>query len=75
MEACLLEMGSRCLPKHATELVLDLDAMGTLVHGQQESRWFNRYYDGYCYLPLYIFCGNLPLWAQWLSCKRSRLSI
>ena len=64
VEACLLEMGSRCLPKHATELVLDLDAMGSLVHGMQEGRFFHGYYDGYCYLPLYVFCGNTPLWAQ-----------
>lgn len=64
IEACLLEMGVRCLPKHTEELVLDLDAMGTLVHGGQEGRFFNSYYDGYCYLPLYVMCGNLPLWAQ-----------
>lgn len=64
VEACLLEMGARCLPKHATELVLDLDAMGSLVHGMQEGRFFHGYYDGYCYLPLYVFCGNTPLWAQ-----------
>jgi hypothetical protein len=64
LEACLLAMGARCLPKHAAEVVLDLDAMGTLVHGMQEGRHFSAYYDGYCYLPLYIFCGNIPLWAQ-----------
>ena len=64
IEACLLEMSVRCLPKHTEELVLDLDAMGTLVNGGQEGRFFNSYYDGYCYLPLYVMCGNLPLWAQ-----------
>ena len=62
--ACLLRMGARCLPKHAREVVLDLDAMGHLLHGAQEGRHFNAYYDGYCYLPLYAFVGGVPLWAQ-----------
>ena len=64
VEACLLTMGVRCLPKHAREVVLDLDAMGHLLHGAQEGRHFSGYYDGYCYLPLYVFCGDVPLWAQ-----------
>jgi hypothetical protein len=64
IEACLLTMGARCLPKHAREVVLDLDAMGHLLHGAQEGRHFSGYYDGYCYLPLYVFCGDVPLWAQ-----------
>ena len=62
--ACLLQMGARCLPKHAAEVVLDLDAMGHLIHGTQEGGHFSAYYDGYCYLPLYVFVGNIPLWAQ-----------
>ena len=62
--ACLLQMGVRCLPKHARELVLDLDAMGHRLHGLQEGRHFNAYYDDYCYLPLYAFVGDFPLWAQ-----------
>jgi hypothetical protein len=64
VEACLLQMGVRCLPKHAAELVIDLDAMGHLVHGEQEGRHFSAYYGDYCYLPLYAFVGNIPLWAQ-----------
>jgi hypothetical protein len=64
VEACLLRMGVRCLDKHAREIVIDLDAMGHLVHGSQEGRHFSAYYDGYCYLPLYGFVGNVPLWAQ-----------
>lgn len=64
MEACLLKMGARCLPKHAQEVVLDLDAMGHRLHGFQEGRHFNAYYDDYCYLPLYAFVGDFPLWAQ-----------
>ena len=62
--ACLLKMGARCLPKHARELVVDLDAMGHRLHGLQEGRHFNAYYDDYCYLSLYAFVGDFPLWAQ-----------
>ena len=43
----LLTLGARCLPKHAREVVLDLDAMGHLVHGAQEGRHFSAYDDGY----------------------------
>src|SRR2546425_6265329 len=64
VEACLLKMGVRCLPKHAREIVVDLDAMGHRLHGFQEGRHFNAYYDDYCYLPLYAFVGDFPLWAQ-----------
>ncbi len=64
VEACLLRMGVRCLPKHTREVVLDLDAMGHRLHGFQEGRHFNAYYDDYCYLPLYAFVGDFPLWAQ-----------
>jgi len=64
VQACLLKMGVRCLPKHAKEVVIDLDAMGHRLHGLQEGRHFNAYYDDYCYLPLYAFVGDFPLWAQ-----------
>ena len=64
IEALLLEMGARCLPKHAVEIVIDLDAMGHRLHGLQEGRHFNAYYDDYVYLPLYVFVGPIPLWAQ-----------
>ena len=64
IQALLLELGVRCLPKHAVEIVLDLDAMGHRLHGHQEGRHFNAYYNDYVYLPLYAFVGNIPLWAQ-----------
>jgi hypothetical protein len=41
-----------------TELVLDLDATDDPVHGQQAQRFFHGYYDRYCFLPLYVFCGD-----------------
>jgi hypothetical protein len=43
----------RDVPKR---LVLDLDATDDPLHGNPEGRFFHGYYDGYCYLPLYIFC-------------------
>lgn len=70
LEACVLRLGVRCLPKHARELVLDLDATGTLLHGEQEGRFFQGYYGDYCYLPLYVVCGNIPLWAQLRTADR-----
>lgn len=64
LEACLLTLGVRCLPKHAREIVVALDAMGHLLHGTQEGRPFSAYDDDYCHLPLYAFVGDVPLWAQ-----------
>lgn len=64
IQDCLLKMGVRCLPKHADELVIDLDAMGHRLYGMQEGRHFIAYYGGYCYWPLYVFVGDIPLWAQ-----------
>ncbi len=46
------------------EIVLDLDATDDPLHGHQEGRFFHGYYDGYCYLPLYIFCGEHLLAAK-----------
>jgi len=41
-----------------SELVLDFDATDDPVHGRQEARFFHGYYDQYCFLPLYVFCGE-----------------
>jgi hypothetical protein len=46
------------------ELILDLDATDDPIHGEQEGRFFHGYYGGYCYLPLYIFCGRHLLAAK-----------
>jgi len=40
------------------ELILDFDATDDAVHGTQEGRFFHGYYDHYCFLPLYVFCGS-----------------
>ena len=46
------------------EIVLDLDATDTPLHGKQEGRFFHGYYGHYCYLPLYVFCGDHLLCAR-----------
>ena len=45
------------------ELILDFDATDDPVHGRQEGRFFHGYYDLYCFLPLYVFCGEQLLCA------------
>lgn len=45
-------------------IVIDLDATDDPLHGSQEGRHFHGYYDCYCYLPLYIFCGRHLLAAK-----------
>ncbi|MGD0774448.1 MAG: IS1380 family transposase [Candidatus Solibacter sp.] len=46
------------------EIILDVDATDFPLHGEQEGRFFHGYYDSYCYLPLYIFCGDQILCAR-----------
>lgn len=46
------------------QIVLDLDATDDPLHGHQEGRFFHGYYNAYCYLPLYIFCGEHLLCAK-----------
>jgi hypothetical protein len=46
------------------QIILDLDATDDPLHGRQEGRFFHGYYDCYCYLPLYIFCGDQLLAAK-----------
>jgi hypothetical protein len=41
------------------QIILDVDTTDLPLHGQQEGRFFRGYYDCYCYLPLYIFCGEM----------------
>ncbi len=46
------------------QIILDVDTTDLPLHGQQEGRFFHGYYDRYCYLPLYIFCGEHVLCAR-----------
>jgi len=56
IEATLLAMGVRALPRDTTEVVLEFDASDDPLHGRQEGRFFHSYSDGYCYPPL--FCAR-----------------
>jgi len=49
--------------KPPEELILDFDATEDQVHGNQDRRFFHGYYDHYCFLPLYVFCGDQLLAA------------
>jgi Transposase DDE domain group 1 len=51
-------------PRAPKQIILDLDATDDPLHGEQEGRFFHGYYDCYCYLPLYIFCGRDLLAAK-----------
>ena len=46
------------------QIILDVDTTDLPLHGKQEGRFFHGYYDCYCYLPLYIFCGEQLLCAR-----------
>jgi len=50
--------------RRPAQIILDLDATDDPLHGDQEGRFFHGYYDCYCYLPLYIFCGRHLLAAK-----------
>jgi hypothetical protein len=52
------------------QIILDLDVTDDLIHGNQEGRFFHGYYGNYCYLPLYIFCGEFLLCARLRSADR-----
>ena len=51
------------------EIVLDVDTTDLPLHGKQEGRFFHGYYDSYCYLPLYVFCGDQILCARLREAK------
>jgi hypothetical protein len=70
LEALLIRRGVKAIPRRSAEIVLDFDATDDPLHGRQEGAYFHGYYRSYCYLPLYCFCGNIPLWAQLRDCKR-----
>jgi hypothetical protein len=57
---CFLDAHDRPLE----QIILDLDATDDPLHGHQEGRFFHGYYDCYCYLPLYVFCGRHLLAAK-----------
>jgi hypothetical protein len=50
--------------KAPEQIILDIDTTDLPLHGRQEGRFFHGYYDSYCYLPLYIFCGEHVVCAR-----------
>jgi hypothetical protein len=58
IEALLVDLFLEAHAVRPEEIVLDLDATDDPLHGHQEGRFFHGYYDCYCYLPLYVFCGR-----------------
>ncbi len=61
--ATLVDQFLAAHPQPPEALILDFDATDDSVHGKQEGRFFHGYYDSYCYLPLYVFCGQKLLVA------------
>ena len=74
IEALLIEEGVKAIPRKSREIILDFDATDDPLHGNQEGAFFHGYYRNYCYLPLYCFCGNIPLLAQLRDAKRDASS-
>jgi hypothetical protein len=64
IEALFVDLFLDAHAKAPAQITLDLDATDDPLHGHQEGRFFHGYYDTYCYLPLYIFCGRHLLAAK-----------
>jgi hypothetical protein len=64
LEELLVELFVEAHRPAPARIVLDLDATDVPLHGTQEGRFFHGYYDAYCYLPLYVFCGDHLLVAK-----------
>jgi len=64
VDRLLVEIFLEAHPTPPSEMVIDLDATDDPVHGNQEGRFFHGYYGHYCYLPLYIYCGDFLLGAR-----------
>ncbi|HTR66966.1 MAG TPA: IS1380 family transposase [Terriglobales bacterium] len=64
LDTLLVDLFLEAHPCAPCEIVLDLDATDTPLHGRQEARFFHGYYGHYCYLPLYVFCGDHLLGAR-----------
>ena len=64
MDELLVELFLEAYDTAPEQIVLDVDATDDPLHGHQEGRFFHGYYRHYCYLPLYIFCGEHLLCAR-----------
>ncbi|HEY6373132.1 MAG TPA: IS1380 family transposase [Candidatus Sulfotelmatobacter sp.] len=68
IDALLVDLFLEAHPHPPDQIILDLDATDDIVYGHQEGRFYHGYYHDYCYLPLYVFCG------EHLLCARLRTS-
>ena len=64
IEALFVDLLLEAHDRPPQQIILDLDATDDPLHGHQEGRFFHGYYDCYCYLPLYVFCGRHLLAAK-----------
>jgi len=64
VDALLVDLFLEAHQRKPREIVLDLDNTDIPLHGMQEGRFFHGYYDAFCYLPLYVFCGRYLLLAR-----------
>jgi len=64
VDALLVDLFVEAQERAPREIVLDLDNTAIALHGEQEGRFFHGYYNEYCYLPLYVFCGKHLLLAR-----------
>jgi Transposase DDE domain group 1 len=64
LDALLVQVFIEAYARAPERIILDLDVTDLALHGHQEGRFFHGYYDSYCYLPLYVFCGEHLLCAR-----------
>jgi hypothetical protein len=64
IERLLVDLFLEAHARPPRQIVLDIDATDDPLHGHQEGRFFHGYYDGYCYMPLYVFSGRHLLAAK-----------
>jgi len=69
IEALFVDLFLDAHARPPRQITLDLDATDDPLHGHQEGRFFHGYYDCYCYLPLYVFCGRHLLAAKLRPCN------
>jgi hypothetical protein len=68
IDALLVDLFLEAHGQVPEQIILDVDATDDLIYGKQEGRFYHGYYKDYCYLPLYVFCG------EQLLCSRLRRS-
>jgi hypothetical protein len=64
IDALLVDLFLEAQEQAPEQIIVDLDATDDVLYGQQEGRFYHGYYRDYCYLPLYIFCGEHLLFSR-----------